>query len=665
MKRFINKKNFKNYLNKISINEILDFLKNKKNENKIFGSLFIISIFFSYLNLPFFDSSRKDLIQLFLTSSDSFGLILNNKKYKIAKIGKQITTRIEGATKGSGVLIRRDGDRYTVLTSFHVVKDSAPNENLEIITFDGVTHSWESMTKKKIGKVDLVTITFKSDKFYKIANIGEINNLNIGNNIYISGFPLESSSIPVRLLRVIPGEVLGNTNIFIPDGYQLHYNSNTKPGMSGGAVLDKYGKLVGIHGRTEKQDSDFELYGKNISTGINMAVPISYYKNSLNNKFYKEKKNNKKDLISKNINDYNSSARVYLTNIGNEDKAISLAKRALEIKENSESYFLISKAKYHLGNYEDSLEKISKALNIEPENTIYLEHQGDLKIKLKNYESALEDFSMAIRINQNNPNYYFKRATAKEYIGDYKGAIKDFSTAIKIDPKNLNYSYQRAKAKEYIGDYKGAINDISKTLGFLPINPYYLFERGKIKEKNGKFDEAFNDFSKALSLWNLARIFLNNESYFYQFRGEIKFKLKDYSGAFEDFQKLVYLEPQDTISYFIIADAKYQLNDYQGAIKVINTMIKLKPNKSFGYFIRGNAKYKSKNYLDAINDFSKAIEIRPDNAIHYRNRAFAKYKLQDFESSCNDYNKSIELGYKEVVFPITKITDQEVSWCNK
>jgi hypothetical protein len=39
----------------------------------------------------------------------------------VAKAAQAITVRIEGATQGSGVLVKREGNRYTVLTAWHVV----------------------------------------------------------------------------------------------------------------------------------------------------------------------------------------------------------------------------------------------------------------------------------------------------------------------------------------------------------------------------------------------------------------------------------------------------------------------------------------------------------------------------------------------------------------
>ncbi len=50
----------------------------------------------------------------------------------VARIAKAITVRIEGATQGSGVLVKKEGNRYTVLTAWHVVKFKKQREEMAI-----------------------------------------------------------------------------------------------------------------------------------------------------------------------------------------------------------------------------------------------------------------------------------------------------------------------------------------------------------------------------------------------------------------------------------------------------------------------------------------------------------------------------------------------------
>ena len=112
---------------------------------------------------------------------------------EIANIAKKITVRIEGATQGSGVLINKQGNRYTVLTAWHVVKDNLPREEVGIITVDGKEHLWESKSLQRLGEVDMAVLTFTSSKIYEVASVVNIKSVSRGNSIFVSGFTLTTS----------------------------------------------------------------------------------------------------------------------------------------------------------------------------------------------------------------------------------------------------------------------------------------------------------------------------------------------------------------------------------------------------------------------------------------------------------------------------------------
>ena len=198
---------------------------------------------------------------------------------EIANIAKKITVRLEGAgDPGSGVIVKKNGNRYTVLTAWHVVKDNRIGEELGIITSDEKEHLWESKSLKRLGEVDMAIITFISNKKYQVATIGDVVSLSEGNMIFVAGFPLPTSSFPVSLYRFLKGNLITNANVFIPDGYQLLYQNPTLPGMSGGPVLNINGELVGIHGRAEINTGK-PRETKLIASGTNQAVSIIYYRN--------------------------------------------------------------------------------------------------------------------------------------------------------------------------------------------------------------------------------------------------------------------------------------------------------------------------------------------------------------------------------------------------
>ena len=193
---------------------------------------------------------------------------------EIAKVAEAITVRIEGATQGSGVIVKKVGSVYTVLTAWHVIKHNRPNEEISVYTSDGNMHQLSYSSIDQVPEVDLALIEFRSDKNYKIASIDNDDSVGSGQSIFVSGFPLATSSVPVSIWRFVKGDVIAKANVSIPGGYQLLYSNPTLPGMSGGSVLNSRGELIAIHGKSEKDDRlSFDL-GKAISTGTNQAVPI-------------------------------------------------------------------------------------------------------------------------------------------------------------------------------------------------------------------------------------------------------------------------------------------------------------------------------------------------------------------------------------------------------
>ncbi|MEB3168528.1 MAG: serine protease, partial [Synechococcaceae cyanobacterium] len=194
----------------------------------------------------------------------------------VARIAQAITVRIEGAgSPGSGVLVQRDGNRYTVLTAWHVVSDQKPGEELAIYTPDGQSHRLEPGSVQRLGQVDLAVLSFSSAKSYGLAILGETTSVPMGSSIYVSGFPLPTSAVPTRLMRFLEGKVVANATVTIPNGYQLLYSNSTLPGMSGGAVLNPLAQLVGIHGQGETDSMMSEQEGVAVKTGTNQAVPIN------------------------------------------------------------------------------------------------------------------------------------------------------------------------------------------------------------------------------------------------------------------------------------------------------------------------------------------------------------------------------------------------------
>ncbi|WP_199290873.1 MULTISPECIES: GUN4 domain-containing protein [unclassified Anabaena] len=176
---------------------------------------------------------------------------------EVNDIAKPITVMIGGLDgKGSGVIIAKNGNTYTVLTANHVVK-KAGYGIYEIITHDGQKYPMESA--QTVGKLDLALVRFTSSKNYPFAKIGDYRTVKEGATVYNSGFPIPSSSnnqqrnyffITAQITSRGRGENLG---------YDLFFSGSPRPGMSGGPILNDQGEVIGIYGKAEYGISESAL----------------------------------------------------------------------------------------------------------------------------------------------------------------------------------------------------------------------------------------------------------------------------------------------------------------------------------------------------------------------------------------------------------------------
>jgi tetratricopeptide (TPR) repeat protein len=471
----------------------------------------------------------------------------------VAKTAEAITVRIEGATSGSGVLVKRDGKRYTVLTAWHVVEGQRPGEELAIFTSDGQGHQLDPGTIQRLGKIDLAVLTFSSPKTYELAQIGDVKSVSSGSLIFVSGFPLPTKAIPTRIRRLLRGDVIANASVAIPNGYQLLYSNPTLPGMSGGAVLNSQGQLVGIHASAERADQISESTGKAVATGTNQAVPIGYY-----NQWVTGAANVTSSSQAATDEDYLVQAKQLIGKKGQEQEHIRLSNQALSLRPSANGYAYRGYTKGVLNDYQGAISDFNQALAINPRDADVYNNRGSIKLATGDKQGAIADYNQALAINPRYVESYNNRGWVKAELGDYQGSIADFNQALAINPRHADSYNNRGIVKSILGDKQGAIDDYGQALAINPRFAGAYNSRGAARSGLGDKQGAITDYNQAIAI---------NPRYAYAYvsRGNSRYGLGDKQGAIADYNQALAISPQIAQAYIARGDAKFALGDRDGA----------------------------------------------------------------------------------------------------
>lgn len=167
-------------------------------------------------------------------------------------MARQTAVRIQTAkSSGSGTIVQRQGQTYTVLTSWHVVAFDKGDRT--IVTGDGRRYRPLGVPRR-LGDTDLAIVQFRVNVEYKVAPITRRSPA-VGEPLLAAGFP--AGAVALTVARGLTELVLPKS---LPQGYSLGYTNEVKIGMSGGPIFNAEGLLVGINGRGKYRDPGFGVY---------------------------------------------------------------------------------------------------------------------------------------------------------------------------------------------------------------------------------------------------------------------------------------------------------------------------------------------------------------------------------------------------------------------
>jgi tetratricopeptide (TPR) repeat protein/S1-C subfamily serine protease len=535
--------------------------------------------------------------------------------------------------KGSGVIVHRKGDLYTLVTNRHVVcgrgqcSQLPPVENYNLSLADSQRYQVKKSSVKFLGNdLDLAIIQFRSNRNYSVAKVSTPDSLKAKNNVYTAGFPTKQPLFTFgegEAIAVVNKRLIGDSG-----GYTIIHTAFTSPGMSGGGVFNSSGQLVAIHGQGDRFGENTEVASEGTAEvevgskiGVNRGIPVRWLV---------------QNLAELGIN----------LGIGSSVSDIRVAR--YQVPSNADEYFIAGFNKFVepgnnvLSGKRLAIQLFTKAIQLNSKYEYAYFMRAMTYEQIKEFQKSLSDYDKAILLDSQNFSAYYNRANLKAgKLGDVPGAIVDYNQAIIINPRFSEAYNNRAVLKaERLNDVQGAITDYDQAI---IINPKYseaYNNRAVLKA------ERLNDVPGAMADYDQAIIINPKYSEAYNNRANLKAeKLNDVPGAMADYDQAIIINPKFSKPYYNRALLKAgKLNDLPGAMADYDQAIIINPKFSKAYYNRALLKDNLNNLQGAMADYGQAIIINPKYSIAYYNRGVLKVvKLNDRAGAIQDFRQAAKL----------------------
>jgi tetratricopeptide (TPR) repeat protein len=410
----------------------------------------------------------------------------------------------------SVILANQKMKQYWVLTAAHVVNKCHSSEQVYIKTFDQLRHYFDVNKIRFLSNVDLALVRFHSEYNYPVSPIAE-NLPNRRETIYFTAFGYfgEDTANPHFLFQ--KGEINASTLKPVEKGCGIVYSPQAQPGMSGGAVLNQQGELIGICSNSVQKYSlgvpiipyFLWIQGKNDNVDLQqsseeLTLEDHFVIGLANSKLANSKATRELTKVIHSSSDITLLAGAYLhrgfiyLKQGKSTKGIRDLNKAIDLDSLlAEAYFLRGAIYVKKKQLENAIADLKKAILINPHYADAYSILGDIRRNQGKLDKAFENYNYAIHINPNDAILYYKRASAHKSktrkirwisqlsIEEVEEMILDLDQAIRLNP---NY------AAAYL--LRGAISGVQFTQENL---------REELRENLVK--ESCYDFKKVMHLY--------------------------------------------------------------------------------------------------------------------------------------------------------------------
>ncbi len=300
---------------------------------------------------------------------------------------------------------------------------------------------------------------------------------------------------------------------------------------------------------------------------------------------------------------------------------------------------------FHLGkgNHEQAAADFAKILEGDEENLNAHHAIAEALTYLEKYDQALEHIGKAIELEPDQPMAYTLRARIRAIQGDLKAALADLNTALKAAPNDLAALLMRARLHQAEGDLEKARKDVDRALIVRPGLVQGILLRSMVAAAAGDWDRAIADMKDLLSTdpknveWRLQL------AAYYSGSQRPRRAITIYSELLDE-------DPENWLALRARADTLLSVGKHAEAIADFEAVLKAEPDNSgalnnLAWVLATSPDDKLRNGKRSIELGTRACEVTKYQLPHILSTLASGYaETGDFETAIKWSTKAVELG---------------------
>ena len=631
-------------------------------------------------------------------TSEEVSSQLTGELKELETLAKKITVKIQSSSGswGSGVIVKRNGNIYTVLTSAHVVcepdleesSDDCADRTYQIIT-SGSDRAYDvapSSIKLADEDVDLARLEFESEENLEVATLANYAPVSSKGESYadirsgasrnqsepVANSQIESESYASSLEGIVAPQ-LAASDIVTPNIEEVNSNPLQKYFVFAAGYAKKSKNAEAQwqfspgYGLDQKTGS-FSIYNRSsFDEGYQLVYTCITYKGMSGGPILD---------VEGRVVGIHGKAEGEKVNERNTDVSLgySLAVPIGEFNNTERSLAKDLDLNINELNIQTNQPGITDALRQSVTNTILTTQvpnynadscqwvkRGNQQWRLLDYAAAQSSFQKAIDDRDGECDELAWYGKGLSLIGSdfanpsqnnaqdvrltvYKDAAEAFQTASKLNPKFYAALRRESIAWRAVDEPQLALDAINKTITLEQeqIEQEELEqESASLHNDRGALLAKLQQIEAAEAAYNAAIAIDENYYLPYYNRGLTAGYREEWSQAIADFDRAIEYDDTYAPAYFNRGNAYYASGDRANAKLNYEAAISLEPEYAEANHNLGYIYDRDKNYASALQYYDKAIAIEPNYRRAYINRAKVYAIQKQWSKAKADYDKAI------------------------